>query len=166
MPPKKGKAAAAGAAAKPILGRPTNNVSMGIVGLPNIGKSTFFNLMCNMSVAAENYPFCTIDPTDARVPVPVSAGQPERWSPFFFLGCIRLFAVPRLLVSASHLAPRGMAPRLPLFASKPLVAVAWPGELSGWAGGCAQNLGRACALAARAPRELASAAPPCARAAG
>ncbi|KAA0168498.1 hypothetical protein FNF27_00939 [Cafeteria roenbergensis] len=43
---------------------------MGIVGLPNIGKSTFFNLMCNMSVAAENYPFCTIDPTDARVPVP------------------------------------------------------------------------------------------------
>lgn len=79
MPPKKGKAAAAGAAAKPILGRPTNNVSMGIVGLPNIGKSTFFNLMCNMSVAAENYPFCTIDPTDARVPVPVSLGQSERW---------------------------------------------------------------------------------------
>ena len=37
-----------------------NNVKMGIVGLPNVGKSTFFNLLCNMHVPAENYPFCTV----------------------------------------------------------------------------------------------------------
>lgn len=43
---------------------------MGIVGLPNVGKSTFFNLLCKMHVPAENYPFCTIDPTVSRVPVP------------------------------------------------------------------------------------------------
>jgi hypothetical protein len=46
---------------KVLLGRPSNNVKMGIVGLPNVGKSTFFNLLCAMNVAAENYPFCTID---------------------------------------------------------------------------------------------------------
>ena len=35
--------------------------SIGIVGLPNIGKSTFFNVITNQSVPAENYPFCTIE---------------------------------------------------------------------------------------------------------
>jgi len=43
---------------------------MGIVGLPNVGKSTTFNLMCGMAVDAENYPFCTIDPTVSRVEYP------------------------------------------------------------------------------------------------
>ena len=43
---------------------------MGIVGLPNVGKSTFFNILCKMNVAAENYPFCTIDPNLSRVVVP------------------------------------------------------------------------------------------------
>ena len=38
--------------------------------MPNVGKSTTFNIMCNMSVAAENFPFCTIDPSEARVEVP------------------------------------------------------------------------------------------------
>lgn len=39
---------------------------MGLVGLPNVGKSTTFNLLTKMSVPAENYPFCTIDPTSSR----------------------------------------------------------------------------------------------------
>jgi obg-like ATPase 1 len=37
---------------------------------PQVGKSTFFNLLCKMSVPAENYPFCTIEPTLSRVAVP------------------------------------------------------------------------------------------------
>jgi len=37
-------------------------VRIGIIGLPNVGKSTFFNLVSKSSVSAENYPFCTIDP--------------------------------------------------------------------------------------------------------
>ena len=42
----------------------------GIVGLPNVGKSTLFNALTNAGVAAENYPFCTIDPNVGVVPVP------------------------------------------------------------------------------------------------
>ena len=53
-----------------FLGRPGNNVKIGIVGLPNVGKSSFFNLLCKMDVPAENFPFCTIEPTVSRVPVP------------------------------------------------------------------------------------------------
>jgi len=43
---------------------------MGIVGLPNVGKSTLFNILTKLSVPAENYPFCTIEPNEARVNVP------------------------------------------------------------------------------------------------
>lgn len=43
---------------------------MGIVGLPNVGKSTTYNVLSNLNVPAENYPFCTIDPNKAVVPVP------------------------------------------------------------------------------------------------
>jgi obg-like ATPase 1 len=43
---------------------------MGIVGMPNVGKSTTFNLLSNLHVPAENYPFCTIEPNKAIVPLP------------------------------------------------------------------------------------------------
>ncbi|KAI8609359.1 Obg-like ATPase 1 [Chytriomyces sp. MP71] len=43
---------------------------MGIVGMPNIGKSSLFNILTNASVPAANYPFCTIDPSESRVQVP------------------------------------------------------------------------------------------------
>ncbi|MCF6225739.1 MAG: redox-regulated ATPase YchF [Xanthomonadales bacterium] len=42
----------------------------GIVGLPNVGKSTLFNAMTQSGIAAENYPFCTIDPNVGIVPMP------------------------------------------------------------------------------------------------
>lgn len=65
MPPKKKEVVK-----KVLLGRASNTLKMGLVGMPNVGKSTTFNVLSNLSVPAENYPFCTIDPSEAKVLVP------------------------------------------------------------------------------------------------
>lgn len=64
MPPKKD------ATPKVFFGKPGNNVKIGLVGLPNVGKSSLFNLLGGLQVPAENYPFCTIDPANTQVAVP------------------------------------------------------------------------------------------------
>jgi ribosome-binding ATPase len=45
-------------------------IKCGIVGLPNVGKSTLFNALTNAGIEAQNYPFCTIEPNVGIVPVP------------------------------------------------------------------------------------------------
>jgi hypothetical protein len=45
-------------------------LTAGIIGLPNVGKSTIFNALCSGKAAAENYPFCTIEPNHGMVSIP------------------------------------------------------------------------------------------------
>lgn len=66
---KKGKKSS-GAPVPSKFGRVKSNLKMGILGLPNVGKSSLFNLLTEQSAAAENYPFCTIDPNESRCPIP------------------------------------------------------------------------------------------------
>eukprot|EP00949_MAST-11_sp_MAST-11-sp1_P001362 g1362.t1 len=68
MPPKK---KGAKEPERPVLlGRASNNLSVGIVGLPNVGKSLLFNVLTKMQQPSSNFAFCTIDPCEAKVPVP------------------------------------------------------------------------------------------------
>ena len=64
------------------------SLKCGIVGLPNVGKSTLFNALTKAAIAAENYPFCTIEPNVGIVEVPdprlgrlAEIAQPERVIP-------------------------------------------------------------------------------------
>ena len=64
----------------------------GIVGLPNVGKTTLFNALTKAGIAAENFPFCTIEPNSGVVPMPTldsirsprsslhKKWYPRRWS--------------------------------------------------------------------------------------
>ncbi|PIA39832.1 hypothetical protein AQUCO_02600355v1 [Aquilegia coerulea] len=68
MPPKASKKDAP--VERPILGRFSSHLKIGIVGLPNVGKSTLFNTLTKLSIPAENFPFCTVQPNEARVNIP------------------------------------------------------------------------------------------------
>src|SRR6266581_4050054 len=64
------------------------SLKCGIVGLPNVGKSTLFNALTKAGIAAENYPFCTIEPNVGIVEVPdprlaplAAIAKPERVLP-------------------------------------------------------------------------------------
>src|SRR5258705_2733226 len=64
------------------------SLKCGIVGLPNVGKSTLFNALTKAGIAAENYPFCTIEPNvgivevpDARLQALVDIAMPEKRIP-------------------------------------------------------------------------------------
>ena len=64
------------------------SLKCGIVGLPNVGKSTLFNALTKAGIAAENYPFCTIDPNvgivevpDSRLQALVAIAQPQKLVP-------------------------------------------------------------------------------------
>jgi ribosome-binding ATPase YchF (GTP1/OBG family) len=53
-------------------------MKLGIIGLPNAGKSTLFNAITNAGAQAANYPFCTIEPNVGVVLFPIPAGQAGR----------------------------------------------------------------------------------------
>lgn len=62
MPPKKHEEPER----KPLIGRIGTNLRIGIVGVPNVGKSTFFNVLTQSAAPAENFPFCTIKPNENK----------------------------------------------------------------------------------------------------
>ena len=65
-------------------------MKLGIVGLPNVGKSTLFNALTNAGAQSANYPFCTIDPNvgvvavpDKRLDVLAEMYNPEKYTPAY-----------------------------------------------------------------------------------
>jgi GTP-binding protein YchF len=80
-------------------------LELGIIGLPNVGKSTLFNALAGTSVACSNYPFCTVDANVGVVPVPdprlarlAEVLEPEKLTP----AAIRFVDIAGLVRGASH----------------------------------------------------------------
>ena len=85
-------------------------IKCGIVGLPNVGKSTLFNALTAAEIPAENYPFCTIDPNVGVVSVPdprldelASIVHPEKVIPA---------TTPIVVPSGSHRSGKTLEERL------------------------------------------------------
>eukprot|EP00518_Triparma_eleuthera_P005017 CAMPEP_0182463030 /NCGR_PEP_ID=MMETSP1319-20130603/7089_1 /TAXON_ID=172717 /ORGANISM="Bolidomonas pacifica, Strain RCC208" /LENGTH=424 /DNA_ID=CAMNT_0024662527 /DNA_START=157 /DNA_END=1431 /DNA_ORIENTATION=- len=113
MPPKK-KDADAGdeVPLSARFGRVKNTLKMGLVGLPNVGKSSLFNLLTKQSVAAENYPFCTIDPSEAKCPVPDQRFQylVDLWKPPSVVpACLSVWDIAGIIKGAADGAGLGNA---------------------------------------------------------
>ena len=93
MPPKKTLLDLAATTAM-RFGRVRNNLKMGVLGLPNVGKSSLFNLLTSQAVAAENYPFCTIEPNESFPFLPL---PPPPFPPFLLLPPPSFPLIPSLL---------------------------------------------------------------------
>lgn len=83
MAPKSKKDEKPGYCVELRFGRTSSNLKMGVVGLPNVGKSSFFNLLTKQAAEAQNFPFCTINPNEGRcrVPDPRFDKLVEMWKP-------------------------------------------------------------------------------------
>ena len=86
-------------------------MKLGIVGLPNVGKSTLFNAITNAGAQSANYPFCTIEPNVGVVAVPDSRldklaemYDPEKYTPasIEFVDITSIFINKFLHISNSH----------------------------------------------------------------
>src|SRR5258706_8707333 len=103
------------------------SLKCGIVGLPNVGKSTLFNALTRAQIAAENYPFCTIDPNvgivavpDARLAVLAGIAHPEKVVPAA-VGVVHISGVVARAPPGEGLGNKFLAPIPETDAIPPLV---------------------------------------------
>ena len=74
------------------------SLKCGIVGLPNVGKSTLFNALTKAGIAADNYPFCTIEPNVGIVEVTMAERDRQR-----YIACFRITLLMRVLASTGRI---------------------------------------------------------------